>query len=80
MKTYVRLLGDSVVEVIAPVVYEDDSPPGIEPVYKKGEEIPIDRRYHPLFVAALIEVPSSVEIPEQGWIYDGAQFTAHPSA
>ena len=60
---YARIDGGKVVEVIPPVT---DS---------EGVVIPIQNRYHPDFVAALIECPEGTQ---QGYIFDGVQFFPPP--
>lgn len=64
MKTYARIDGDTVVEIVLPVVIE-------------GEEITIDRRYHPNFVASLVVVPAGAAIAV-GDSYVGGQFGPPP--
>lgn len=63
MKTYVRTQENWVVEVIGPAFDGD------------GNYIDIDVRYHPDFVASLIDVTSHYPIPGLWWRYDGASFT-----
>lgn len=65
MKTYARIDGDTVVEFILPVVIE-------------GEEIAIDRRYHPDFVATLVVVPAGAAVAV-GDSYVGGQFGPPPA-
>lgn len=45
MKTYARVEGGIVIEVIPPMQYDANSPEGVEPPWKEGDEIPIERRY-----------------------------------
>lgn len=63
MKTYVRVESGLVEEIIGPVV--DDA----------GVEILIERRFHPDFVARLIDITDVAPKPEIGWAYDGVVFT-----
>lgn len=63
MTTYVRVEAGLVEEMIEPVV--DNA----------GVEIPIDRRFHPDFVARLIDVTDMTPKPEIGWSYDGQAFS-----
>ncbi len=64
MKTYARIEGDTVVEIIPPVVID-------------GEEIAVDRRYHPDFVATLVAVPAGATVAA-GDKYVGGQFVLPP--
>lgn len=63
MKTYVRVESGFVEEIIEPVW--DDA----------GVGIPIERRFHPDFVARLIYVTDLTPRPEIGWAYDGESFS-----
>ncbi|BBP99074.1 hypothetical protein BSFA1_42030 [Burkholderia sp. SFA1] len=74
MKTFVHIFNGSVFEVITPATYESDSPEGIEPTYKAGDEIPIDRRFAPEFAEALIDITGVNPMPQFGWTYDGSNF------
>jgi len=40
-------------------------------------EVPISERFHPDFVATLVEIPAGVEVQE-GYVYDNGQFSAPP--
>jgi len=55
--------GDTVAEIILPVVDEND------------QEIPIELRFHPDIVATLVDVTSVAGI-EQGWTYSNGTFSA----
>jgi len=59
MKTHARIEGGRVAELIAPMVYEIDSPEGIEPAFKKGEEVPVERRFTAEVVATLVDIGSA---------------------
>ncbi|MBB3012026.1 hypothetical protein [Cupriavidus alkaliphilus] len=63
MKTYVRIDGGVVVELIRPMVDED------------GKDVPIEARYHPDFVATLVDVTDITPIPVQGDVYADGEFT-----
>lgn len=56
MTTYVLLNGNQIAEIFAPVLDE------------KGNEVPISDRFHPDFVAGLIDVASASPQPELGWV------------
>lgn len=61
MKTYARIEGDKVVEIIAPLVGTDK------------KEIAIEKRFHPDFVATLAEVPAGMPVGA-GWSHAGGVF------
>lgn len=63
MKTYARIVDGIVAEIVK------NSP----------SDGPIDQRFHPAFVAAMIEVVGGVPVLP-GWLWDGASFTAPPPA
>jgi hypothetical protein len=63
MKTYVRIDNGVVAELIKPMVDEE------------GNEIPIELRYHPDFVAALVDVTDFTPTPVQGDVYADGNFT-----
>lgn len=63
MKTYARVKGNVVQEIIKPLT--DDS----------GEEIEIALRFSAEFVTDLVDVTDISPLPNQGWTYDGATFT-----
>ena len=71
MKTYVRIQDGIVFEVIPPMTYDIDSPEGVEPTFKSGDEVPIERRYHPSFIDGtlswMIDVTNSDPMPAYGW-------------
>jgi len=60
MKTYARINDGRVAEIIAPMTYEVDSPAGVEPAFKKGDEVPIDRRFPAEIVASLVDIRSAI--------------------
>ncbi|WP_146123967.1 hypothetical protein [Burkholderia multivorans] len=72
MKTYARIDNGVVAEVIRPRTYDEDGP--IDPAtgYPKwtaGDEIPISDRYHPDFVALLVDVTGDSPQPQEGEPY-----------
>lgn len=75
MQVYARVLGGVVVEIINPIVYDVDSPPGCEHVFKKGDEVPIDRRYHADVAQQCVDITGVVPSPAVGWLYDGKKFS-----
>lgn len=77
MKTYARIEDGRVAEIIAPMSYDEDSPDGLRPGWKAGDEIPIEVRFHPEIVAALVDVTSIDPKPEQTWMYDGSSFAPY---
>ncbi|WP_174936625.1 hypothetical protein [Burkholderia lata] len=66
MKTYAYIPNGVVYEIIHPVTLE-------------GDDIPINQRYTPQFVAMCVDITAATPQPVQGWSYDGEIFTA-PSA
>jgi hypothetical protein len=75
MKSYARIQDGVVMEVIPPMTYDADSPVGVEPPWKAGDEIPIDRRYTPELVATMVDITGISPQPQQWWTYDGAKFS-----
>lgn len=63
MKTYARIQ-DGIVAEIIPALLNDE-----------GDEIPIDERFVPEFVAALVDVTNVDPRPEGWWTYDGSTFS-----
>lgn len=79
MKTYARLDGDIVMEIIPPITYLEDLPdwqPG-DPS-RIGQEIPIEQRFSATFVSWLVDITGIDPQPDQHWTYDG--FTFFPPA
>jgi hypothetical protein len=64
MKIYARVSDGIVVEVIQPMFDTE------------GQYIPIELRFHPDFVALLIDVTDLNPTPGPWWTYDGSVFTA----
>lgn len=62
MATYARVVDGVVQEIILPA--RDD----------QGNEIAIDDRYTPEFVASLVDITSITPQPECMWTYDGSTF------
>jgi hypothetical protein len=80
MTTYARIDDGKVVEIIEPLVLDFPetmpSEDGAEPTTAiVSREVPINERYHPDFVATLVDV-SGVPGVEVGWSYDGRTFAA----
>lgn len=79
MKTYARVQDGIVVEVIDPMAYDSDSPVGIEPGWKSGDEIPIASRYHPFLldgtISYMVDITNVSPRPECWWTYDGKLFS-----
>ncbi|MBU9211804.1 hypothetical protein [Burkholderia multivorans] len=63
MKTYARILNGEVVEIIGPAKNLD------------GDEIPIEERFSPDFVAELVDITGISPIPEQQWAYSEGVFS-----
>jgi hypothetical protein len=61
MKKYARIAGDMVAEII-------EIPAGAAP---------IEKRFHPAFVAAMVEVPAASAVAP-GWLWDGDGFAPPP--
>lgn len=64
MKIYARLDDGVVVEIINPMTDAE------------GSEIAIERRFHPDFVAMLVDVTELAPPPTEFYTYDGAAFHA----
>jgi hypothetical protein len=71
MKTYARIQEGIVAEIIPPAVWDIDSPEGVTPAFKVGDEIPIDQRYHPSLVVGPVSVMTDITAvnpqPAQNW-------------
>lgn len=76
-KTYARIESDRVIEMIFPATYDADSADGQDPAYKAGDDIPIERRFTPEFVATLVDITDLSPAPEEGWTYDGSTFAPY---
>lgn len=63
MTSYARVQDGVVVELIQSVT--DD----------EGQEIPVEARFHPDFVATLVALGAK-DKPNEGWTYDGKKFSA----
>lgn len=55
MKIYARIVDGAVFEIINPMSDEN------------GEEIPIEQRFTPEFVASLVDITGVSPFPAQGW-------------
>jgi hypothetical protein len=77
MKTYAHIQDGRMIEVILPATYEFDSPDDFEPPYKAGDEIPIDQRFTPEFVATLVDITTITPAPSVGMVYDGTSFSEY---
>lgn len=62
MKTYARIQDGKVVEIIAPMAID-------------GNEVPIEERFHPDFVATLVDVTGIDPTPNEGDNYVGGKFS-----
>jgi len=71
-----------IVQIIPPATYQEDSPEGVDPPYQAGDEIPIDQRFTPEFVAMLADITDVDPQPLVGYRaveVDGVwQFTPPP--
>lgn len=72
MKTYAHVQDGRVVEIILPMVYEFDAD---DESYKAGDEIPINQRFTPEFVATLVDISEVSPQPTVGMAYDGTTFS-----
>lgn len=75
MHTYAHVDNGVVIEIIEPMVYEIDSPPGCEFEFKKGDEVPIERRFVPDLVARMVDITLLSPQPAYGWTFDGKKFS-----
>jgi hypothetical protein len=81
MKTFARIDTGRVAEIILPMSYDVDAPlaPNPEnppegwPAFKAGDEVPIDKRFSPDIVAALVDITDVVNV-KVGDAYSGGQF------
>lgn len=86
MKTYARIQDGIVMEIIPPATYGSDSPEGVEPPFKQGDEIPIDVRYNSALIDGAISWMADITavIPQpQGWwtaTQEGGNWTFMPPA
>jgi len=68
MKIYARADNGYIVEIILPAVYDAEDPSWQEGEPSRiGQEIPIELRFHPIFVANMVEISQMVPRPEVGW-------------
>lgn len=85
MRTYGRINGGLLVEIIEPVTYVDvgdvyDPATGEMVPVSVGDEISINRRYTPEFVETLVDITSVVPLPTIGEQYAGGVFTPATAA
>jgi hypothetical protein len=66
MKTYARVVNGTIVEIFPPIFYEFDSPEGCEFEFKKGDEVPFERRFHADVVAQCIDISNVTPTPTIG--------------
>lgn len=84
---YARIQAGIVAEIITPRFYEhdvhatgeDSIPTDATLVARTGDEIPIEKRFHPDFVATLVLIPEGATVSD-GDTYDGAEFGPPPPA
>lgn len=74
MKTYARIEGGRVAEIIEPLTYTED--PADWPMYKIGDEVPIELRFTPEIVATLVDI-SDVGNVGVGDTYEGGIFSPY---
>lgn len=75
MHTYAHIDNGIVIEIIEPMIYDVDAPEGCEFEFKKGDEVPIGRRFVPALVARMVDITGISPQPAYGWAYDGAKFS-----
>lgn len=75
MKSYALIRDAVVAEIIPPSTYDEDSPEGVEPAWRAGDEIPIGDRFTPDLVATMVDITSVTPIPGEGWAYNGSAFS-----
>lgn len=84
MQTYARVENGVVAEIIRPMQYDADSPEGVTPTWKNGDEIPIERRYSsPLIdgeISLMVNITNVTPEPTNNWGYDGTVFSPPQSA
>lgn len=67
MTTYARKENGYIVEVFPPVLYDVEVRDLEDPekvLHKIGDEVPIEERFHPDFVAGLVAVPDGTQIDQ----------------
>jgi hypothetical protein len=78
MKTYARIDGGRVVEIIEPATYDIDWLDDNEDViHKAGDDIPIEQRFTPEFVLTLVDVTDISPQPIVCMVYDGHTFSEY---
>ncbi|CAJ0719366.1 hypothetical protein LMG6871_02817 [Ralstonia edaphis] len=68
MKTYARIDGGVVFEIIQPFTTKDEDGNEVE--------VPIEQRFTPEIVQSLVEITKATGTPDQGWTFDGKKFSA----
>lgn len=86
MKTYAFVVNGEVQEIIHPAVYVQPDP-ALEQqlgpdvwvilVTRVGQEIPIEERYHPDFVARMVEITGLDPQPQANWTYINGVFAPY---
>lgn len=72
MKTYARIDGGKVVEIINPEVFDAEDPTWINGQPSRiGQEKPIEVRFHPALVENMIDVSDMEPQPSYGWTLEG---------
>lgn len=78
MKTYALIHSGAIIEIIAPLVYDVESPDWVEGDPSRiGTEIPIEMRYVPEFVANMVDITEMDPAPQYGWVWNGEGFTPY---
>lgn len=73
MKIYARIQNGVVAEIVRPATYDADGEfEGI--AYRSGDEIPIERRFHPDIVEDLVDITGVDPTPAEHWEHDGGTF------
>lgn len=80
-KVWAYVVDGRIAEVIQPMFYDAESPDWQEGDPSRiGEEIPIELRYHPDFVAQCVEITGIDPVPQSGWVVtpDGSGWSFAP--
>lgn len=80
MKTYAYIWLGEIAQVIHPEFYPQDSLEGVEPPYKEGEYIPLDRRFSEGFRSTCVDITGLDPAPQEGWVAtpDGESWSFSP--
>lgn len=77
MKTYAHIVNGVVVSIYSPLFQVHDSPAGVTPAWKRGDEIPITARLDATHIGELTDVTNANPMPRELWTTtDGVTFTA----